>query len=110
MKKNKYPNYKTKCGWNSLLSIYQSKPILSDDITSDVVIIGSGYTGLAAAKRWFELSPDDSITMIDASTIGEGSSGRNSGFLLEIALANDAKSTSLKKTSKMQSTNLKNYR
>lgn len=97
MKKNKYPNYKTKCGWNSLLSTYQSKPILSDDITSDVVIIGSGYTGLAAAKRWFELSPDDSITMIDASTIGEGSSGRNSGFLLEIALANDAKSTSLKK-------------
>jgi glycine/D-amino acid oxidase-like deaminating enzyme len=97
MKKIVYPNYKTKCGWNALLPEYQNKSTLSHDINSDVVIIGSGYTGLAAAKRWFELAPDDAITMIDASSCGEGSSGRNSGFLIEIALANDAKSTSLKR-------------
>ncbi|MGY8927824.1 MAG: FAD-dependent oxidoreductase, partial [Flavobacteriales bacterium] len=87
MKKIVYPNYKTKCGWNALLPEYQNKSTLSHDINSDVVIIGSGYTGLAAAKRWFELAPDDAITMIDASSCGEGSSGRNSGFLIEIALA-----------------------
>tara|TARA_B110001454_G_scaffold86433_1_gene82947 strand:+ start:2147 stop:3439 length:1293 start_codon:yes stop_codon:yes gene_type:complete len=97
MKKTVYPNYKTKCGWNALLPEHQEKPQLSEDINSDVVIIGGGYTGLAAAKRWFEIAPDDTITMIDASTNSEGSSGRNSGFLIEIALSNDIKSASLKK-------------
>jgi glycine/D-amino acid oxidase-like deaminating enzyme len=54
------------------------------------VIIGAGYTGISAAKRMHELAPSDEIAIIDSSEIGEGNPGRNSGFLLEIALANDA--------------------
>lgn len=65
-------------------------PTLSTDIDVDTAIIGAGYTGIAAAKRWHELAPSDEIAIIDSSEIGEGNPGRNSGFLLEIALANDA--------------------
>lgn len=69
----------------------QAKQPLVNDLEVDVAIIGAGYTGLAAAKRWRELAPADEIAIIDASEAGEGTPGRHSGFLLEIALANDAR-------------------
>lgn len=61
-----------------------------EDIDCDVAIIGAGYTGLAAARRWAELASEDRVVVLEASDIGEGNPGRNSGFLLEISLANDA--------------------
>ena len=63
---------------------------LQGDRVSDVVVIGAGYTGLAAARRIAELAPEARIIALDASTVGEGNPGRNSGFLLEVSLANDA--------------------
>jgi|TARA_B110000971_G_scaffold152573_1_gene155767 glycine/D-amino acid oxidase-like deaminating enzyme len=66
------------------------EPALSADMSVDTAIIGAGYTGISAAKRMHELAPSDEIAIIDSSQIGEGNPGRNSGFLLEIALANDA--------------------
>jgi len=86
-----YPHYLQVSGWNALLPPRQAKQSLVTDLEVDVAIIGAGYTGLAAAKRWRELAPDDEIAVIDASEIGEGTPGRHSGFLLEIALANDAR-------------------
>ena len=86
-----YPHYLQASGWNALLPTRQAKQSLANDLEVDVAIIGAGYTGLAAAKRWRELAPDDEIAVIDASEAGEGTPGRHSGFLLEIALANDAR-------------------
>lgn len=91
MNKPTYPQYESKSGWNALLEKRQPNTSLLTDISADVAIIGAGYTGLAAASRWQENAPDDSIAIIDSSEIGEGNAGRNSGFLLEISLANDAK-------------------
>lgn len=68
----------------------EANPSLQHDIEVDVAIIGAGWTGIAAAKRWHELAPTDAITLLDSSEIGEGNPGRNSGFLLQIALAEDA--------------------
>lgn len=48
------------------------------------VIIGGGYTGLAAARRIAELRPSEDVLVIEASTIGEGSAGRNSGFVIDL--------------------------
>lgn len=90
LKPDTLPNYKTKSGWNALLPLRTPKPALAGDIRVDVAIIGAGYTGLAAAKRWCDIAPNDSVAMIDSSEIGEGNPGRNSGFLLEVSLANDA--------------------
>lgn len=64
--------------------------MLAGDISCDLAIVGAGYTGIAAARRWLALRPDDSVVIVDASDLGEGNPGRNSGFLLEIALADDA--------------------
>lgn len=85
-----FPNYKLKSGWNALLPAREASPALGKDISVDVLIIGAGWTGISAAKRWHSLSPEAGIAMLDASEIGEGNPGRNSGFLLEIALAEDA--------------------
>lgn len=48
------------------------------------VIIGGGYTGLAAARRIAELRPEEPVLVVEASTVGEGSSGRNSGFVINV--------------------------
>jgi len=86
-----YPKYQLDCGWNALLPKREAAPALQQDINVDVAIIGAGWTGISAAKRWRELSPTDEIALLDASEFDEGNAGRNSGFLLPIALAEDAR-------------------
>ncbi|NQV63823.1 MAG: FAD-binding oxidoreductase, partial [SAR86 cluster bacterium] len=88
--KQAFPNYQLKSGWNALLPDRQAQPALQGKQVADVVVIGAGFTGLACARRWQELAPNARVVVIDASEIGEGNPGRNSGFLLEIALAEDA--------------------
>ncbi len=66
------------------------RPPLQTDTRCDVAVVGAGYTGIAAARRWAEHSPDSDIVLIDATAPEEGNPGRNSGFLLEVALAHDA--------------------
>jgi len=85
-----HPHYQYASGWNAMLPERIATPSLSADMAVDTAIIGAGYTGISAAKRMHELAPSDEIAIIDSSEIGEGNPGRNSGFLLEIALANDA--------------------
>ncbi|KDD99224.1 FAD dependent oxidoreductase domain protein [Bordetella bronchiseptica SBL-F6116] len=41
------------------------------------LVIGAGYTGLAAARRLAELQPQDQVLVVDATVAGEGSAGRN---------------------------------
>ncbi len=48
------------------------------------IVIGGGFTGLAAARRMAELRPGEEVLVIEASTIGEGSAGRNSGFIIDL--------------------------
>lgn len=76
------PAYKTRSGWNALLPQRSAKEQVPTERRFRTVIVGAGYTGLAVARRLVELVPDEEVLLIDASTIGEGASGRNSGFLL----------------------------
>ena len=92
-----YPRYQNVCGWNRLLPPRTPEPQLAGDEVADVVVVGAGYTGLAAADRWAGLRPDDAVILIDAADVAEGSAGRNSGFLLEITLANDADPNALER-------------
>jgi glycine/D-amino acid oxidase-like deaminating enzyme len=95
--KKAFPNYHRKSGWNALLPARKASPPLAQNISVDVLVIGAGWTGLSVAKHWQHLSPEADIALIDASEIGEGNPGRNSGFLLEIALAEDANPAQLEK-------------
>ena len=87
------PDYASVSGWNALLPPRQVSPSLQKDLNVDVVIVGAGFTGIACARRWQEHSPESAIALLDASEVGEGNPGRNSGFLLDIALAEDADPT-----------------
>ncbi|MDQ7734717.1 FAD-dependent oxidoreductase [Halomonas sp. SpR1] len=92
-----HPSHQRPCGWNAWLAERQPRPALRGHSEADVVIIGAGYTGFAAASAWQQARPGDRIKILEADRIGEGSPGRNSGFMLEIALANDARPEELER-------------
>lgn len=75
-----HPAYPDRCGFNALLPSRVPRGRAEGDIAADYVVVGAGYTGLAAARRLAQLQPQSRIIVIEASEIGEGSSGRNSGF------------------------------
>ena len=75
-----YPAYSDRSGFNALLPPRKARAQAEGDITADYVVVGAGYTGLAAARRLAQLKPQDRILLIEATEVGEGSSGRNSGF------------------------------
>lgn len=79
----KFPTYYDGSGWNAML------PVRAEGSPTHVrrfgtIVIGGGYTGLAAARRIAELCPEEQVLVLEASTIGEGSSGRNSGFIISV--------------------------
>ncbi|KAA0911342.1 FAD-binding oxidoreductase [Pusillimonas sp. ANT_WB101] len=80
-KKTTHPVYLSRAGWNSLLPerTVSKHPLTARRVKS--LVIGGGYTGLAAARRLAELEPDSEVVVLEASEIGEGAAGRNSGFL-----------------------------
>jgi glycine/D-amino acid oxidase-like deaminating enzyme len=88
------PRYLSPSGWNALLPAHEGAP-LRGDMTADLIVVGAGYTGLAAARRWAELAPESSVLVLEALTLGEGNPGRNSGFLLEVAMAEDAQASAV---------------
>ncbi|WP_321815262.1 MULTISPECIES: FAD-binding oxidoreductase [unclassified Paraburkholderia] len=71
-------------GWSALLPQRTPRPPLEGEHTFDWVIVGSGYAGIAAARRLAELRPDDSIALLDSGAVGENASGRNSGFAIDL--------------------------
>ena len=54
-------------------------PALDGDVSSDVVIIGGGYTGLSAAVHLAKAGTN--VVLIEAHRFGDGASGRNGGQL-----------------------------
>lgn len=80
MKRPTFPAYPDHCGFNALLPKRSACAEAKGDIAADHVVVGAGYTGLAAARRLAELQPQARIIVIEATEVGEGSSGRNSGF------------------------------
>ncbi|SDN24657.1 NAD(P)/FAD-dependent oxidoreductase [Vreelandella arcis] len=96
-----HPSHQRPCGWNAWLTERQPSPALRGQSEADVVIIGAGYTGFAAASAWQQARPEDRIKILEADQVGEGSPGRNSGFMLEIALANDARPEELERMEKL---------
>lgn len=57
---------------------------LDGKATFDFVVIGAGFTGLSLAHRLAERQPKAKIAVIDALNVGEGTSGRNAGFIIDI--------------------------
>ncbi len=49
--------------------------------STDLVVVGAGYTGLWAALQAVEDDPSRDVVVIDAGTVAGQASGRNGGFL-----------------------------
>ncbi len=70
--------------WNALLPPPQPARVLEEKITADWLVIGAGFAGLAAVRRLTQLRPGDRIVLLEASRIGDGPAGRNSGFMIDL--------------------------
>ena len=69
-------------GWAELLP--ESVPMQSLVGTHRVpwTVVGAGVTGLACARRLAWLHPEEEILLLEARCVGQGASGRNSGFVV----------------------------
>lgn len=57
-------------------------PRLRGSHKADVVIVGGGYTGLAAAYQIHRRFPDKKVALLEGARCGYGASGRNGGFCI----------------------------
>ncbi len=96
------------CGWVHTTSSAPSFSQLSEDKQVDWAIIGSGFTGLAAAYRIAELHPGDSVILLDAEQAGKGASSRNSGYIVDITL-NDGGSSLADEQTQLAKNRLNSY-
>lgn len=56
------------------------RPALTRDTTTDLLVVGGGYTGLWTALLAKESEPDRDVVLVEAERIGWAASGRNGGF------------------------------
>ena len=80
------PKNDESCGWIKQIPSRQVQPALSGKQHADWGVIGAGFTGLAAARQLALLHPQARIVVLEAQRAAEGSSARNSGFLVDSTL------------------------
>ncbi|MDY0107823.1 MAG: FAD-binding oxidoreductase [Giesbergeria sp.] len=71
-------------GWSAILPPRTPRPALRGAVQADWLVLGAGFAGLAAARRLAELRPHARIVIVDAGTVGDNASGRNSGFAIDV--------------------------
>jgi glycine/D-amino acid oxidase-like deaminating enzyme len=57
------------------------EPELTRDISTDLLIIGAGFTGLWTALLAKEANPGRDVLILEAGEVATGASGRNGGFM-----------------------------
>jgi len=78
------PRFSSPAAWSSILGPPPAFPALEGTRTADVIVIGAGFAGLSAARRLRQLDTTLRITVLDALEIGEGTAGRNTGFMIDL--------------------------
>jgi glycine/D-amino acid oxidase-like deaminating enzyme len=71
-------------GWYALLRPKVLGPPLTGPRKADFAIVGAGFTGVAAAHALARHFPSANIALLEAQHVGEGSAGRNSGFIVDV--------------------------
>jgi glycine/D-amino acid oxidase-like deaminating enzyme len=80
----KFPKNSSRSAWVEMLPPRAPTPSLQGAVTADVAIIGAGFAGLSAARRLSQLDPTLRVAVLEAGVVGEGATGRNSGFIIDL--------------------------
>lgn len=78
------PVHRGPAAWNAILPTRSAPLSLENDVTVDVAIVGGGFAGLSAARRLHKEDNTLRIAVLEAGTLAEGASGRNSGFMIDL--------------------------
>ena len=84
MKVRKQPKDPGATGWNRILPPQINYPELDTPQSCDSLIIGAGFSGLAAARRIQQLKPDGHTIIVEARRVARGPAGRNTGFMIDL--------------------------
>ncbi|MDQ2693523.1 MAG: FAD-binding oxidoreductase, partial [Chloroflexota bacterium] len=57
------------------------EPRLAEDLSTDLLIIGAGFTGLWTALLAKEERPEREVIILESGEVATGASGRNGGFM-----------------------------
>src|SRR3989344_2882860 len=71
---------KKKVYWHTLKTVTPMPP-LTQNIEADVVIVGGGMAGIAAAENLSKA--DKNVVLLERHHVGAGASGRSSGFITQ---------------------------
>lgn len=71
-------------GWCAILPKRTPHSTLTNDIEVDLLVVGAGFAGLAAATRAKQLQPHLNIAILESINVSESSAGRNSGFMIDL--------------------------
>lgn len=72
------------CGWFHLSAARTPRPSHRGHSEAPWVVVGAGFTGLAAARQLALNFPNDEIVLVEAQEVGLGPSGRNAGFAIDL--------------------------
>lgn len=92
-------------GWYQLLDTPAPARRLSGTEKTDWLVIGAGFTGLAAARSVAELRPNERVILLEGLRVGQGASGRNTGFVIDLPHKRDLEDNDLARKQKLLSLN-----
>lgn len=76
-------DYRQKSFWLATTE-YQENPPLQGDLSTDVLIIGGGFSGMSSAYHIKQADPGTDVIVLEAEVTGYGASGRNGGFAMTV--------------------------
>ncbi|MBH0066238.1 NAD(P)/FAD-dependent oxidoreductase [Psychrobacter sp. SZ93C1] len=82
----RFPAVDGSLGWYESRPVRRTHPVkqVTKNQYFDYIVVGAGFTGLSTAGRLAELEPDSKIAVVDALMVGQGTSGRNAGFIIDL--------------------------
>ena len=101
----KLPADDNSCGWFENLPPQPAAQPLKGVQQTDWLVIGGGFVGVAATRRLAELNPQQNVMLLDAQQIGHGTSGRNSGFVIDLPHKGDLEGKDLERKRKFMALN-----
>jgi glycine/D-amino acid oxidase-like deaminating enzyme len=99
------PSYDGANVWYNLLPPPGPPAVLAGTRRCKFAVLGGGFVGLAAARRLGENEPSAEIILVEALRIGQGASGANSGFIIDVPHKRDLAHPSLERKQRIHRLN-----